>query len=541
MFIVKYYLAGAALFALAAIFAQSIFLQLASGWIALSLAMVSLAYFLKTPKIFRKKHDGHIPWYIRWMFVPFLLGAQIYNSWARKHDKVPPIQKIGDDLYLACRLFPSDVDELQKLGVQGILDVTAEFDGLDWTATGQELDYLNIPTLDHQSPKEQDLVEAINWIDNHRQNGKGVVVHCALGRGRSVLVMAAYLLSRHQDWSVEQALQKIQDTRSTARLNSYQMRKLVRLHKQGIFQKQKTLAVIANPVAGGGKWPTHKEDVLAYLSAHFKIRLFETTEEKNGKVLAEQAVKEGAQNLLACGGDGTITEVAHVASQAGIPLGIMPMGTANALAHALYGSKSKIIPVDVACDAVIGGKTRKIDTALCNDELMLLVSAIGFEQKMIEKADREQKDEGGQFAYVGALIEAVNDNDTCSIELTLDDDEAQKIETGSLVIANAAPFTTVLAQGGGEPNFADGKLDVTWLPKTDHPSEQMLNLLELTLSGVTNSSVSDQIIHRQATEVTISSDREIKYVVDGENRQSQQIKIRVQPGSLLVFESAEKT
>lgn len=180
MFIVKYYLGGA-LFALwLAYVSTSLFIAIPLIWIALSLVTVSSAYALQKPAIFRKKQDGSIPFYIRWLFIPFLLGAQLYNAWSRKHDKVPAIQQIDDDLYLACRLFPSDIEYLQEMNVKAILDVTAEFDGLDWTATSEDLAYLNVPVLDHQSPTEEDLISAVNWIENQRRANRGVVVHLSL-------------------------------------------------------------------------------------------------------------------------------------------------------------------------------------------------------------------------------------------------------------------------------------------------------------------------------------------------------------------------
>ena len=61
------------------------------------------------------------------------------------------------------------MDELGSYEVKAILDVTAEFDGLDWTAHTEELAYLNVPVLDHQSPTEEDLLNAVNWIENQKR------------------------------------------------------------------------------------------------------------------------------------------------------------------------------------------------------------------------------------------------------------------------------------------------------------------------------------------------------------------------------------
>ena len=67
------------------------------------------------------------------------------------------------------------------------------------------------------------------------------------------------------------------------------------------------------------------------------------------------------------------------------------------------------------------------------------------------------------FAYLDGLWRAVNADVTLTIQLSLDDAEPTTLTTHSLIVANAAPFTSVLAQGDGEPNMTDGLLDITWL------------------------------------------------------------------------------
>ncbi|MFX3748115.1 dual specificity protein phosphatase family protein, partial [Streptococcus suis] len=85
----------------------------------------------------------------------------------------------------------SDIDNLKDNGITAVLDVTCEFDGLEWSSTQENINYLNIPVLDHRAPTSSQLNQAINWIAHHVKNNRRVVVHCALGRGRSVFVMAA--------------------------------------------------------------------------------------------------------------------------------------------------------------------------------------------------------------------------------------------------------------------------------------------------------------------------------------------------------------
>lgn len=535
MFIVKYYLAGALLAFITAYSSPNTYFTVVLAWIGISLTAVSSAYLLQRPGIFRKKSDGSIPLYIRWIFIPFLLGCQLYNAYARRKDSVPPIQKIGENLYLACRLFPSDIDFLLSNNVKSILDVTAEFDGLDWTARQEELVYYNLPVLDHQSPDTNDLVNAVNWIDNHIDSNRGVVVHCALGRGRSVLVMAAYLLSQNKAKSVKEAIDQIQDIRETAGLNSHQLEKLEKIYQSGLLHSAKKLAIIANPVSGGGKWIANKEEIIQRLTPHFNLAIYQTTKEIGAVQLTQQAIQEGAECVVGCGGDGTIAEVASQVVNTDLTFGILPMGTANALSHALYGANTKVMPISTACDIIIHGNTMQIDTALCNDELMLLIAGIGLEQKMIEKADREEKNDGGQMAYIKSLWRAVENNEHKKLTIKADDQDEIEIHTSSLIIANAAPFTTVLAQGGGEPDNRDGMLDITWLAESDSLSEQVYNLADLAYAGLTEASASENIKHLKAQKVEILCKDSLKYVIDGENRQSDRLTIKVQPASLRIY------
>ena len=540
MFIVKYYLIAAVFSAVLAYCSPYILLSVVLGWVSLSLLMVSSAYVFQAPGIFRKKQNGSIPWVIRWLFIPFLAGAQLYNYVARARDKVPAIQQIDDKLFLACRLFPGDIETLQRENISAVVDVTAEFGGLDWSAQSADMRYLNIPVLDHQSPKQADLIHAVHWIANQQRAGKAVVVHCALGRGRSVLVVAAYLLCQNPELTVSEALQKIKDIRQTAALNRSQLKALIKLHRNGHLRLREPAWIIANPVSGGGKWPLHRDEIEQRFASHFQLKIVETTEQTDAGMLARQAIDEGATTLIACGGDGTLSAVAAELIDTDLRLGIIPLGTANALAHALFGLKSKVIPVSAACDHIINGKAHRIDTASCNQQLILLVLGIGFEQKMIATADRGQKDEGGQLAYVRALWDAINQNAAQTLRVSFDQQPERDIEACSFIVANAAPFLTVLAQGGGEPNYRDGLLDITWLPRSEDPNQHIVSMSELMMSGLFEDYKAQSVEYTQAKTIKISADSPIDYVVDGENFVDQQLLITINPASLnIVYQPDE--
>lgn len=546
---IKYfYLAGAVLLAYFAVTGTSPLFTFIWAWTSLSLFLVGSAYWFNLASIFRKRQDGTIPWYIRWGFIPFLLGSRLYNHWARKRDSVPSMQKIDEQLYLGCRLFSADLEKIKANKITAILDVTAEFDGLDWSQFEDHIEYLNIPILDHSVPTSAQLNQAVNWLHRQVRANKQVLIHCAMGRGRSVLVLAAYLVCKDKQRNFAEVLQQIKQVRKTAGLNKWQLRALEHMLKQGKINIHKVAWIIANPVSGGGKWQQYGEQIQDELKAYFDLTLKLTSENISANTFAKKARSSGADIIIACGGDGTVTEVASEIVNTDIALGIIPLGTTNALSHALFGLGSKLIPVSQALDNIIQGHYQAIDTARCNEQLVLLLVGIGFEQQMIESANRERKNALGQFAYLDGLWRAVNADVTLTIQLSLDDAEPTTLTTHSLIVANAAPFTSVLAQGDGEPNMTDGLLDITWLDAGSEPTDKLLSLAELAIAGWVKEgnkdthsklpnapSTATKVHHAHAKKVNISSQPKCKYVIDGEIFEPADLTIEVQPASLKVF------
>ncbi|MBT0586684.1 diacylglycerol kinase family protein [Alteromonas oceanisediminis] len=535
MKMIKYYVGISVLFALFAAYSNNVFMTITCAWVSVSVLAVSLAYVFNRPTIFRKREDGSIPTWIRWFFIPFLLGASLYNAVARKRDKVPPIQEINDHIFLACRLFPSDVDLLKAQGVTAILDVTAEFDGLDWSSQDANLHYLNIPVLDHTSPSVDQLRQAIRWINHQAKAGGKVVIHCALGRGRSVLVTAAYLLSKDATLSIVDAMNHIQSIRTTARLNKHQLKALRKVKKGGRLKLGDKLALIVNPIAGGGKWAHEKDYILERLEQTYDVTVKLTTESISAKTLTKEALDDDVDFIVACGGDGTLAEVADQVCGSSAVMGIIPLGTANALSMVVFGTASKLTPISTACDVIISAQSMTVDTALCNNKRMLLVCALGIEADMIKRSDRGAKDEKGQMAYIQYFLESMFDSATQSLEITLNDDEPFSVESSSFVVANAAPPSTVLAQGGGNPDINDGQLDVTYFDAEKSSLDTVSSVAGLTLSGLLNGRHTELVEFRQCEKIQIKGQQELDYVLDGEVCSAKTIFIQCEPKSLTLL------
>ena len=92
--------------------------------------------------------------------------------------------------------------------INAVLDVTAEFDALDWSAERAEVNYLNVPVLDHLAPSHEQIHQALQWIHEQQRQGHNVLIHCALGRGRSVFMAAAYLLAHSNTKNIDDVMKK---------------------------------------------------------------------------------------------------------------------------------------------------------------------------------------------------------------------------------------------------------------------------------------------------------------------------------------------
>lgn len=142
---------------------------------------------------------------------------------------------------------------------------------------------------------------------------------------------------------------------------------------------------IINPISGNGK---HNLS-LSYLEQHFpsgeyKIEVDYTNEKKHAVRLAEKAASQKPDYIIACGGDGTINEVASSIVGTDIILGIIPVGSGNGLASNLN------IPRDFkkAIAIIKNGKTASIDVGKINKHYFFSNMGIGIDALIIKKYER---------------------------------------------------------------------------------------------------------------------------------------------------------
>jgi protein-tyrosine phosphatase len=158
-------------------------------WAALAFAIVAAAYACGSTRILMKRQNGEQPlwgWLILWPY--FLLARFSFWLYRITHRGDPAIAEVVPGLWFGRRM---TAREAQAAGIQwaGVLDLAAEFPRARSTSER----YLSIPLLDGAVAMNSQLQTAVAWLSEELPRGP-VLVHCALGHGRTGSVVLSWLL-----------------------------------------------------------------------------------------------------------------------------------------------------------------------------------------------------------------------------------------------------------------------------------------------------------------------------------------------------------
>ncbi len=290
--------------------------------------------------------------------------------------------------------------------------------------------------------------------------------------------------------------------------------------------------LIFNPVSGQGNAEQDLNLIQRLLEPHLHLEVHQTTVEDCAEDFARKALAANADLVIACGGDGTVSAVAGVLIGSETPLGILPRGTANAFASAL-GIPTTLTPLRSACQVILAGNTRQVDAAYCNGIPMVLLAGIGLEAEVIERADREAKDRWGALAYLMAGWQQLDEQELFETEIEMDG-TVQKFQAGAITIANAAPITSVLAQGIGQVVFDDGLLDVT-IATASTKLEAIQTVTKLLGGALMKPVQSPNIVHLGAQRLRLTTNPPQKVAIDGEVIGTTPVEVECIPAGLTVF------
>ncbi len=148
------------------------------------------------------------------------------------------------------------------------------------------------------------------------------------------------------------------------------------------------------------------------------------------------------------GGDGTLNAAAFGVIEAGLPLGILPLGTANDLARTLE------IPSDLdgAAQVIADGHTRKIDLGIVNGEPFFNVASLGLSAELAQQLTRDIKRRYGRLGYAMVALKVLAQARPFRATI-YSENEAVRVRTLQIAVGNGRFY------GGGNAVEKDATID----------------------------------------------------------------------------------
>ena len=157
---------------------------------------------------------------------------------------------------------------------------------------------------------------------------------------------------------------------------------------------------IVNPISGKGKHEISSDYLKSYFPSDFLIKVDYTEHKNHATVLTNKAIEANPDCIVACGGDGTINEVASCLIGTAIKLGIVPVGSGNGLASNLQIPRK----LQHALEIIKAGNTLAMDIGKVNNQYFFSNMGIGIDAMIIKKY--EHSGNRTLISYIKAALSA---------------------------------------------------------------------------------------------------------------------------------------
>lgn len=224
------------------------------------------------------------------------------------------------------------------------------------------------------------------------------------------------------------------------------------------------IRVILNPNSGTERGQEYAERISRAISSSgpAELDLRKTSGPDDAWTWASEAAEEGFDVVIAAGGDGSVTGVAHgilKSKQEKRPaVGIIPLGTGNGLARVLG------LPMDplAAVKTLSTGKLVDLDAldVHSHDATSLLFLGAGLDAEINRDADSEEKSRLGFMAYVNATFTNMRNRRNHSVRLVVDGQE-RLVQAHTISVFNATRLELLGAKVGPDAHPHDGYAELS--------------------------------------------------------------------------------
>ena len=257
------------------------------------------------------------------------------------------------------------------------------------------------------------------------------------------------------------------------------------------------------------------------------IYIFSSMKKGHSIALTEKAIDEKADVVVACGGDGTINEVAQGLVETQIPLGIIPLGSGNGIARHFK------IPLEISksVQVIKKNKLAKMDVGVVNGHYFFGNMGCALESHFIRSYQKNERH--GIWAYVIAFFDALISFKHQKIQVEYLDN-VREISPFILLVSNANQqgYDFSLTP---QAESDDGLLDLFWMEKSN-----VFNKIKFFLYALLKKKLMGKrfdLISLSTLKIRLLDQDDFCVQIDGENLPifSNYIEIKVLPKKLNVI------
>jgi diacylglycerol kinase (ATP) len=234
---------------------------------------------------------------------------------------------------------------------------------------------------------------------------------------------------------------------------------------------------------------------------------------------------ENIDRVIIGGGDGTLNCAARALIEADLPLGILPMGTANDLARTLG------IPMDLfeACEVIGAGRLLRIDLGRVNDKYFFNAASIGLGAQVTRGLTRDVKSRWGVLGYARSVYHALKHARPFSATITCDG-AVSHVRSMQIAVGNGRFY------GGGMNISHDAAIDDQRLDLYSLDPLSLWQLIRLapTLRAGHHRDL-DSVLVLRGRKIEIQTRRSKSVTTDGELSTRTPARFEVVPKALSVY------
>lgn len=228
-------------------------------------------------------------------------------------------------------------------------------------------------------------------------------------------------------------------------------------------ERQTPIYIVLNGAAGDEKHASLREDIeRAFEQAGRTCTIVETSEGTDPHTIASRGLDDGAEIVVAAGGDGTINAVASALVGSTARLGILPLGTFNFVARR-FGISTAI---EEAVDTIVHGDDGQLAVGMVNDAVFLNNASLGVYAAILAEREKLYRQWGRSRLVAGLSVGKALLHPPEPLKLSLHEGGRVVQHSAAMVFAAINPFQLELFGLKGHDCAARGDLAVFVVPDT---------------------------------------------------------------------------